>query len=211
MKAFDRELDDLPEAARAAAWRGRIEAVLFAAPGPIPSATLEAIIGAQSALEPLIAALNASLAGHAVEVVAIGDGYRLQTRPGYADAIRAALPASLQRAHLSQRDGLILTVIAYMQPITRKAMASLLSVEVSRDTLARLRRLGLIETGPRSPELGAPATYVTGAQFLSTFGVARLSELPLFAEITALSAERDEPKAVAQALDSLFHALEDQE
>jgi hypothetical protein len=55
---------------------------------------------------------------------------------------------------------------------------SILGQNVSRDILARLKRLGLIGGGPRAPFPGAPLTYGTTAGFLSQFGLGTLRDLP---------------------------------
>ena len=41
-----------------------------------------------------------------------------------------------------------------------------------------LRRAGLIAAGPRSPQPGAPVTYVTTKVFLERFGLDSLRDLP---------------------------------
>ncbi|PTE12615.1 SMC-Scp complex subunit ScpB, partial [Pseudogemmobacter blasticus] len=79
---------------------------------------------------------------------------------------------------LTRTEALVLTVIAYMQPVTRGAIARLTGREVSRDLIARLHRQGLITRGPRSPEPGAPHTYVTTPGFLALFGLDTLRDLP---------------------------------
>jgi segregation and condensation protein B len=71
-----------------------------------------------------------------------------------------------------------LTAIAYLQPVTRAALSRLAGKEISRDLIARLKRLDLIATGPRAPEPGAPYAYVTTRNFLSVFGLASLRDLP---------------------------------
>jgi segregation and condensation protein B len=48
---------------------------------------------------------------------------------------------------------------------------------ISRDVIAALRGAHLIATGPRSPQPGAPHTYVTLA-FLAIWGLASLRDLP---------------------------------
>ncbi|MCP1850206.1 MULTISPECIES: SMC-Scp complex subunit ScpB [unclassified Bradyrhizobium] len=68
--------------------------------------------------------------------------------------------------------------IAYYQPINRSELSSFFGKEVSRDTIARLRALEFIAAGPRSPQLGAPYTYVTTKAFLSHFGLQTLRDLP---------------------------------
>ncbi|OYR22308.1 transcriptional regulators family protein [Brucella grignonensis] len=57
--------------------------------------------------------------------------------------------------------------IAYFQPITRAELSSFFGKEISRDLIGHLRGAKLIASGPRSPTLGAPYTYVTTKEFLS--------------------------------------------
>nr|WP_128561727.1 SMC-Scp complex subunit ScpB [Methylobacterium crusticola] len=57
-------------------------------------------------------------------------------------------------------------------------MSRLPGREVSRDVIARLKRLDLVRAGPRSPAPGAPLTYVTTPAFLARFGLGSLRELP---------------------------------
>ena len=73
---------------------------------------------------------------------------------------------------------LFLSGIAYLQPITRGELGKVFGKEMSRDTVAALKRAGVIAAGPRSPEPGAPYTYVTTDKFLSVFGLASLRDLP---------------------------------
>ena len=49
---------------------------------------------------------------------------------------------------------------------------------VSRDVIGALRRAGLIAAGPRSPQPGAPYTYVTTQSFLVQWGLESLRDLP---------------------------------
>lgn len=66
------------------------------------------------------------------------------------------------------------------QPITRGELSSFFGKEVSRDLIGVLRGQGLIASGPRSPQSGAPYTYVTTKNFLSQFGLDTLRQLPDF-------------------------------
>ena len=47
-----------------------------------------------------------------------------------------------------------------------------------RDLLGRLRYKKLIGNGPKSPRPGAPHTFVTTAEFLVTFDLQSLRDLP---------------------------------
>ena len=72
----------------------------------------------------------------------------------------------------------MLTAIGYFQPITRGELSQLFGKEVSRDVIGQLRALNFIAAGPRSPQPGAPYTYVTTKHFLSHFGFETLRDLP---------------------------------
>jgi segregation and condensation protein B len=72
----------------------------------------------------------------------------------------------------------VLTAVAYFQPVTRSGLGDILGRKISRDVIAALRSAGLIATGPRSPQPGAPHTYVTTPAFLALWGLASLRDLP---------------------------------
>jgi len=72
----------------------------------------------------------------------------------------------------------VLTAVAYFQPITRAGLGDILCRNISRDVIAALRGANLIATGPRSPQPGAPHTYVTTPAFLELWGLASLRDLP---------------------------------
>jgi hypothetical protein len=73
---------------------------------------------------------------------------------------------------------LVLTAVAYFQPVTRSGLGDILGRNISRDVIAALRSAGFVATGPRSPQPGAPHTYVTTAAFLALLGLASLRDLP---------------------------------
>jgi len=62
--------------------------------------------------------------------------------------------------------------------VTRGELGKIFGKEISRDLIGDLRGQGLIAAGPRSPQPGAPYTYVTTDGFLSRFGFNSLRDLP---------------------------------
>ena len=180
---FDPELGDLPREARWREWMGRVEAVIFASAQPVPRETLAALVGPDCRLDELIADIQDELRGRPYELVSVAGGWQHRTRARFADAIRAARGYLDADTALNATENLVVTAIAYLQPVTRVDLSRQLGREVSRDTLARMKRLCLIRAGPRMPALGARLTYVTTGTFLSVFGLASLRELP---EIDAL-------------------------
>jgi segregation and condensation protein B len=157
---------------------GRVEAVIFASPTPVTRETLARVVGKDCNLDALIEDIRAELADRPYELVADAGGWRHRTRAKYADALRRAAGVENSVLELSKLESLVITAIAYFQPVARRELAAMLGREVSRDVLADLRSLGLIANGPNSPRAGAPKTYVTTAAFLSRFGFNSLQELP---------------------------------
>jgi segregation and condensation protein B len=175
---FDVEFDDLPPQARWREWMGRVEAVIFASPKPVSRETLARVVGSGCNLELLIEDIRDELRGRPYELVAVAGGFQHRTRRAFGDVIRASGVAGQSGAPLSQHEVMVLTVIGYFQPVTRGELSEFLGREISRDTIAGLRDDGLIAAGPRSPQPGAPYTYVTTPGFLVKFGFESLRDLP---------------------------------
>jgi segregation and condensation protein B len=176
--ALDVELEDLPPQLRWREWIGRVEAVIFAAAKPVSRESLARVVGKACNLDLIIDDIRDELRGRPYELIAVAGGWSMRTRPGHAAAIRAAGVVNEPAADLTRREALVLMTVAYFQPITRGELGQFFGMEVSRDTIAALRREGLIAAGPRSPQPGAPYAYVTTPGFLSEFGFESLRDLP---------------------------------
>ncbi|MDF9302001.1 SMC-Scp complex subunit ScpB [Tritonibacter mobilis] len=177
-QALDRELEDLPADLRWREWMRRIEAVLFASASPVPREDLARVVGQGASVDLLIDDLMADLEGHSFDVVKAAGGWMMRTRPVYAVAIRTAADIGNQDLDLREYDVAVLAAIAYHQPITRDGLKGIFGKEIKRDLIGRLHARGLIGTGPRSPQRGAPYTYVTTEQFLVAFDLESLQDLP---------------------------------
>lgn len=176
--SLDTELADLPPELRWRVWMGRVEAVIFASPDPVGREVLARVVGRDCSLDLLIDDIRAELRERPYELVSVAGGWHHRTRKSFGETIRAAIGVTADIRPLSPSESLALTAIAYFQPITRGELGQVFGKEVSRDTVAALRGLGFISAGPRSPQPGAPYTYVTTKQFLSHFGFDTLRDLP---------------------------------
>ncbi len=201
---FDADLADLPEGARWREWMGRVEAAIFASPSPVTREALARLVGRACNLDDLLADIAAELKGRPYELVLVAGGYQLRTKPRYAGAIRALENGATDGGApaLTAAELFALAAIAYLQPVTRAELSRLAGKEVSRDLLARLKRLDLIGPGPRAPEPGAPYAYVTTRQFLSVFGLASLRDLPDIEQLE--DAGLLEPAAPAAGFDAVL-------
>lgn len=178
---FDAELADMPPELRWREWMGRVEAVIFASPEPVGRDALARVVGRDCSIDLLIADVRAELVGRPYELVSVAGGWQHRTKKGFAAAIRTATRLGVPDSKaLSQAESLVLLCIGYFQPITRAELGQVFGKEVSRDTIGHLRKLSFIAAGPRSPQPGAPYTYVTTPAFLSQFGFETLRDLPDF-------------------------------
>lgn len=176
---IDTELADLPPELRWREWMARVEAVLFASSQPVGRTQLARVVGRNCVLELLLEDIAAENADRPWEIARVAGGWQLRTRTRFGPVVRAACGgAGMAERALRKGEMLILTAIAYMQPVTRGALSRLTGREVSRDVIGQLHRLGMIARGPRSPEPGAPYTYVTTPEFLVHFGLETLRDLP---------------------------------
>ncbi len=161
----------------------RVEAVIFAASQPVTRDTLAAVIGSDCNLDLIIADIRDELRLRPYELIDVAGGFQHRTRHAYAEVIRASGAVASKGVDLTALEKLVLTAVAYFQPVTRAGLADILCRTISRDVIAALRRADLIATGPRSPQPGAPHTYVTTPAFLALWGLPSLRDLPDLAKL----------------------------
>lgn len=178
---FDTELADMPPELRWREWMGRVEAVIFASPEPVGREVLARVVGRECSIDLLIADIRAELRTRPYELVSVAGGWQHRTKTSYAVTIRTATGLGERNSKaLPQSESLVLLCIGYFQPITRGELSEVFGKEISRDMIGHLRKLGFIAEGPRSPQPGAPYSYVTTPAFLSQFGFETLRDLPDF-------------------------------
>ncbi|MEH6647732.1 SMC-Scp complex subunit ScpB [Sulfitobacter sp.] len=178
LEVLDRELDDLPDELRWREWMNRIEAVIFASSKPVEREALLLVVGKGANIDLLIDDIQADLKAKPYEIVPVAGGWMFRTRPHYATAIRTAADVGEQQHNFSEEEMGVLCAVAYHQPIDRAGLADIFGKEINRDLLSRLRYKGLIGNGPKSPRPGAPHTFVTTPEFLATFDLHSLRDLP---------------------------------
>jgi len=163
----------------------QIEAMLVSADRPLKRAALVDALAVHldrtlkaSTIESAITLLNSQYDEHkrAFRIEEVSGGYRLMTRPEHAPIV-AAMHRSRAATRLSKPALETLSIIAYRQPITRAELESIRGVacgEVVRTLMDRR----LVKITGRAEELGRPMLYGTTRQFLDTFGLASLKDLP---------------------------------
>lgn len=169
-----------------------IEALLFAADGPITLARLVEITGkAETIIHQAIDNLNRTYAetARSFRISRVAQGYQLYTLPEYADWVRKLYAHSrIQRLSTAALE--VLAIIAYKQPVTRPEIEQLRGVDCSGPLLTLLER-GLIVTAGRAHKPGNPFLYRTTREFLRYFGLESLDDLPRLEELGEFLASRE--------------------
>ena len=160
----------------------RVEALLFAAAGPLSIADIARRLPEGADAGQAIAGLRARYAGRGVELVCVADRWAFRTAPDLSFLMTEQRdePRKLSKAALET-----LAIIAYHQPVTRAEIESVRGVSLSKGTLDLLLEMGLVRLRGRRRSPGRPVTYGTTDHFLEHFGLASLHDLPGAAEMRA--------------------------
>ena len=156
-----------------------IEAILFAAGERIEISRLAFALEADEA--DIIAAADAlanqlAFERRGIRVIKLDSGYQMVSSGEMADYITKARetrkPPKLSASQLEA-----LTIIAYYQPATKAMVEQIRGVDSSY-SVAALMNKKLIEEAGRLNVPGRPIQYRTTPDFLRTFGLSSLEELP---------------------------------
>jgi len=160
----------------------RVEALLFAAAGPLSAADIARRLPEGVDAGRAIAALRARYEGRGVELACVADRWAFRTAADLSFLMTEEReePRRLSRAALET-----LAIIAYHQPVTRAEIESVRGVSISRGTLDLLLEMGFVRLRGRRRTPGRPVTYATADRFLEHFGLASLYDLPGASEMKA--------------------------
>ncbi len=159
-----------------------IEALLFAAAGPLSAAELAYRLPEGADIGKGLAGLKARYAGRGVALEVINDRWQFRTAADLAFLMveEREEPRKLSKAALET-----LAIIAYHQPVTRAEIEMIRGVGLSRGTLDVLHEMNLIKLRGRRKTPGRPVTYGTTDIFLEQFSLPSLTDLPGVAEMRA--------------------------
>lgn len=138
-----------------------------------------------------------------IRLIRLENSYQLCSAPEYADHIRKTLETR-KPARLSQSALEVLAVIAYYQPATRAYVDQIRGVDSSY-TVGLLLERDLIEECGRLAVPGRPILYRTTKNFLRSFHLSALEELP---ELPNSSAEDGQ---ITLELETAVAKLQDEE
>ena len=156
-----------------------IEAILFASGERIETSRLSMTLEVdQDEIRSAADALADELAFNrrGIRIIRLDDGYQMVSSTEMADYITKALetrkPPKLSASQLET-----LTIIAYYQPATKAMVEQIRGVDSAYSITALLNKK-LIEDAGRLNVPGRPIQYRTTADFLRTFALNSLEDLP---------------------------------
>jgi len=156
------------------------EALLFASETPVEADRIQEVLRLDSAGEArelvreLMSRLDAR--GSSLQVIEVGGGYRLVTRPEVAPWLMK-LARSRTRSRLSRSALETLAIVAYRQPVSRPDIDAVRGVN-SEAVLDNLLDRRMIRIAGRKDSPGRPFLYETTRDFLVAFGLRDLADLP---------------------------------
>lgn len=156
-----------------------IEAILFASGEPVEVSRLAMALETDE--KDIVAAAdsladNFSFERRGIRILKLENGYQMVSSGEMADFVTKALetrkPPKLSSSQLET-----LTIVAYYQPATKAMIEQIRGVDSSYSVGALLNKK-LIQEAGRLNVPGRPIQYQTTPDFLRTFGISSLEELP---------------------------------
>ncbi|MBN8830125.1 MAG: SMC-Scp complex subunit ScpB [Sphingomonadales bacterium] len=159
-----------------------VEAVLFAAEGPLTAQEIARHAAIEEGVLPHLKALADHYSGRGIELVERGGRWHFQTAPDLSYILRREReePRKLSRAAVET-----LAIIAYHEPVSRAEIEAIRGVQVAKGTLDVLMEAGWVRPAGRREVPGRPLIYATTADFLAHFGLASRRDLPGIEDLRA--------------------------
>jgi segregation and condensation protein B len=185
-----------------------IEALLFAAPGPLAAEDLALRLGEAADVAALLQELAELYAERGVNLVRLAGGWTFRTAPDLASQLKSerVVPRKLSRAAVET-----LAIIAYHQPATRSEIEAIRGVALARGTLDRLMEAGWVRPLGRRDSPGRPLNWATTPAFLAHFGLDGLDALPGIDELRAAGLLDIGPAVLGEAAELVVEEAEAEE
>lgn len=184
--ADDEEIAPIVDSARL---ESILESLIYAADRALSLSDLKRLVNERDG-KKLTAALEALRARHeetGILLVNLSGGWQFRTNPINGDWVAklvAGKPQRLSRAMLET-----LAIVAYRQPITRPEIDEIRGVDCG-PVLKTLLDRNFVRILGKKEEVGRPMLYGTTPDFLKTFSLKDLNELPTLREFHELSEQQ---------------------
>ena len=169
--------------------KNRVEAILLASNRPLNQKDLLELMGIHSSedesqLMSAIYELQKDYEGRAMNLIEVSSGYRIQINDTHSEDVAKlweAKPLRLSKATLET-----LSIIAYMQPVTRGDIEDIRGVSVATSIIKLLIDQGWIKIKGYRDVPGRPALFISTEKFLDDFSLKYISDLPNLPELPEL-------------------------
>jgi len=175
-----------------------IEAILFVSGEPVRISRISGVLGIdEQTVEVAADKLRDiySFERRGIRLVKLEDTIQLCSSPEYADYIRRALETR-KPPQLSQPALEVLSIIAYFGPVTKAYIEQIRGVDSSY-TVGLLQERELVESCGRLAAPGRPMLFRTTHNFLRTFGLESLKNLP---ELPYVDSKEHEQEGIQNAI-----------
>ncbi len=115
--------------------------------------------------------------------------YQFATLPQYGEIVENMLNNKIKKRFTNAQIE-TLAIIAYKQPVTKPEIDKIRGVMSSSEVINVLIEKGLVEIAGRKDIIGKPLLYATTNDFLKTFGLNSLYDLPKLTEIEEIAEQK---------------------
>ena len=169
--------------------KNRVEAILLASNRPLNQKDLLELMEIHSSedesqLMSAIYELQKDYEGRAMNLIEVSSGFRIQINDIHSEDVAKlweAKPLRLSKATLET-----LSIIAYMQPVTRGDIEDIRGVSVATSVIKLLIDQGWIKIKGYREVPGRPALFISTEKFLEDFSLKSISQLPSLPELPEL-------------------------
>ena len=157
-----------------------IEAILFAAAGPLDIETIESKVSKKINVLNILNKLKTIYQNRGINLVCISNKWSFRTSESLAELMseQKTVEKKLSKAAIET-----LSIIVYHQPVTRAEIEEIRGVAFGTNTLDILMELNWVRTQGRKDVPGKPIQYGTTDEFLSHFNIQKISDLPTIDEL----------------------------
>ena len=163
----------------------RLEAMLLASNRPLKISDFLELLELESEDEARVVAalyeLQDEYKERPINLVEVSSGFRVQIDQAFSNDIAKlweVKPLKLSKTTLET-----LSIIAYMQPVTRGDIEEIRGVAVATNVIKLLIDQGWIKIKGYRDVAGRPALFITTQKFLDDFSMKSISDLPVLPEL----------------------------
>ncbi|MBL6693245.1 MAG: SMC-Scp complex subunit ScpB [SAR86 cluster bacterium] len=163
----------------------RLEAMLLASNRPLKVLDFLELLGLEADDEARVVAalyeLQNEYKDRSINLIEVSSGFRVQIDQAFSNDIAKlweVKPLKLSKTTLET-----LSIIAYMQPVTRGDIEEIRGVAVATNVIKLLIDQGWIKIKGFRDVAGRPALFITTQKFLDDFSMKSISELPALPEL----------------------------